>query len=241
MRLRELKRANSEISGLQKLNETYKGIKSSRVKKAQFYKEGRLFDPHQNSLDDIEFDNHRKNEFIQKVVARKGDEFSKFKAKKKATEIADSFDSIFSILGKDSSVKPTLSKDQILQMSKRDFSRRDFSRAIASDEIFQKELGLSNSMRDTAMNTFESRDRGGEGIKQTLKRLSKQRKKDAIYIQNEIMAQKRLSPARKREMELNKRINERALSGMDQKAKSELSNVRFVRIRGRIVPIRNKK
>jgi hypothetical protein len=196
----------------------YKAAKNSpSLKMAQYIPNG-VKDPVRLAKEAADYDAYRAKELTEKIQKRyPKDEFSQFRGKKKAEKLIGMFDGVKDIMMGAPKKAIPLSEAELLKKAKQPLSKRDFWDILNDRPNMQKGSFLSD-----AAEIAEPQSRGGIGRTGFLQRLN-MRKKSAMRVLKE--AKPQLGKA----APVDRAINARA------------KGIRFVRINGKIRPIRAKK
>lgn len=204
------------IKNFETFKTLYKSAKSNLQIKASMYKPGGIKDPVRLAKDSADSDAYRLKELTSKIKSKYStDEFSQARGKKQAKKAIDFIQGINDIFEGGKPEAQHFTKKQIAKRANGPMSKRDFF-DLLDDKNF-----LKGSLRDDAANLAEKRERGGLG-RQFLD-YYKTRKRSAMRVMSEIKPQ----------------LDKPAL--IDRKVNARAGGVRFVRINGRVVPIRSKK
>lgn len=178
--------SNKQVEGGKQALGLWKKIKSSIFARTEFYKPGGVFDPVSIEKEREILSKHHALDMMNNIKAKFGKDTISQKRGEKAAEKAKGFiDATWELFHGEKNVFH-LGKDEIMKKAKAGISKRQFSEALSDTETFKN---IPRYVKESGVEMFELKERGGYGVKEYLKTFSKQRKKDALRFYKETKIQ----------------------------------------------------
>ena len=178
--------SNKQVLGGKAAFGLWKKIKSSIFARAEFYKPGGIFDPVTIREESKIFRDYTSKQMMGNIKMRYGkDQISQRlgeAAAQKAKKFVDATHDLFHGFKE----AEHLTKEQIIKKAKAGISKRQFSEALSQEYHF---MNVPRYVKEAGAEMFELPERGGYGVKKFIQTFSKQRKRDALKYQKEILTQ----------------------------------------------------